>query len=162
VLLVLWKPPEHCARYVWRGNDMSCANQGGQLASVKTEREKQAAIAALQAASLKCGLCILNAWTSGLQIGYNSNLYWGDGLLFVRENVSIGLTKAPDTSSGPVEGGKCIRLDKRGLLSHSSCEGFSYPLCEFSAAKSTEFPPTKSSSDCFPGCLESMRGDGVW
>ena len=137
-----------------------CAQNGGQLASVKTNSEFKAAAKAIEKANKGCGTCVDAAWTGG-ELGYNNNsaYYWIDGQLFYRDNVPIGLIQYFAVGSQ----GNCTATLSSGQWTKTDCGELYYPMCEFRLKSKVRYvPPPLVADACFAGCLPSFIGDGQW
>lgn len=137
-----------------------CAISGAQLGSIKTRGELDAATSLYRQLNEACNGCLQGGlWTSGRH--YGRSFQWADGQIFNYDNVPVGLINFFNEQS---TSGECVSVGLGGSFIRTPCENKLFVLCEKPQPSNKpqpipQFPPANA---CYPGCLDSYLGDGVW
>ena len=137
-----------------------CALTGGQVASIKSMKEWERAKVEIERARTQCSKCFKHVWLNGNRRG--RNYYWNDGQLLARDGLSVGFenTFQPGTN-GTVH--ECLAIGVNGLWAGMNCSSALPPLCEYRTGGDVLLDtPRVDPKACFPGCLATFIGDGVW
>jgi len=129
----------------------ACAQDGGQLVSIKTTTEYQTAQTVAIAAKTP------QFWTSGMNFG--DAFLWGDGQLFYRDNVPVGVINF----FFGADNGSCVMMTCTGEWLRQPCDNLFHPMCEY-VNEAGIIPVDKytvSGEGCYAGCLASYQGDKV-